>query len=186
MIAETVNQKLQFSKKRLNELENLIANNQLAADPNARHQLTQEFFFHLLGATDYLAQLVNERLLLGLKSEQVAVHKVVDELLRQKKSNNLISELQCLCADTKKNPLPQDPYSDEGLIYRAINYRNEVVHRAINPFHFVLSAGPKVAYFLLDPRNHSLGKSKRSVDVELEAMYDLVNTKCQNCLTILG
>jgi hypothetical protein len=177
--------KLQFSEKRLNELEYLIANNQLTADPNTRHQLTQEFFFHLLGATDYLAQLVNERLLLGLINEQVALYKVVEELSRQNVFNNLISELRCLCADTKKKTLPQNPYSDEGLIYRAINYRNEVVHKAINPFHFVLSAGPKTAYFWLDPRNQALGKSERSVDVELKAMYDLVNTKCQNSFMIL-
>jgi hypothetical protein len=186
LIAETVNQKLEFAKNRLTAFEALISNNELSTDPNVRPKIIQEFFFHLHGATEYLAQLVNERLSLGLNSDHLALHKIVKKLSKQGKSNSLVSELQCLCADTKRNPLPQTAYSNSGLIYRMVNYRNEVVHKAMNPFHFVLSE-PNTAYFWLDPRrNHSLGKSEEVVDVELKAMYELVKTKCQKSLTILN
>ena len=181
-----MNQKLLFAKTRLDDLDVLISINQLSADPNARQQIIQEFFFHLLGAIEYLAQLVNERLSLGLNSDEVAVHKVKNALSAESPSHLLISELQSLSANTKRDPLPEDPYSVEGLIYRAINYRNEVVHRATNPFHFVRSAGPKVAYFWIDPRDHTVGKSERSVETDLIAMYDLVYNKCQKSLEILG
>ncbi len=186
MITDTVYQKLEFAKLRLNDLKTLIANNQLAADPNARHQITQEFFFHLLGSTEYLAQLINENRELGFNSNEVAVFKIVKELKRLNPTDGVITHLQCLCADTKREPFPEDPYSDDGLIYRIINYRNEVVHRGMNPFHFKMSAGPRAAFFWLDPRNHSLGQSQYTVVEELFNMYSFVEKKCCNALAVIG
>jgi hypothetical protein len=55
MVPESVHQKLGFARARLADLEALIADNRLAADPDTRQQLTQEFFFHVVGATEYLA-----------------------------------------------------------------------------------------------------------------------------------
>ena len=94
MISDTVYQKLGFAKNRLKELEKLIANNQLASDPNARHQITQEFFFHLLGSTEYLAQLVNERRGLGIDTDEVVVYKIIRELKRQDSTDAVIPHLQ--------------------------------------------------------------------------------------------
>jgi hypothetical protein len=74
MVPESIHQKLRFARKRLGDLETLIANNQLAADPDARHQLTQEFLFHLIGAREYLVQLVNERRSLQLSPENVDIY----------------------------------------------------------------------------------------------------------------
>ena len=76
MIPESVEQRLRFAAVRLADLRALIQDNRLGADPDARHQVTQEFFFHAVGATEYLAQLVNERRSLPLGAEDVAVYKV--------------------------------------------------------------------------------------------------------------
>jgi hypothetical protein len=186
MISENVYQKLVFAQCRLNDIEALIKDNRLAADPDTRQQLTQEFFFHLVGATEYLAQFVNERRQLNFQPENVAVHKIAKKLKKLDPSDLIVAFIEGLCADTKKNCVPPDPYSDEGLIYRIINYRNEVVHRNINPFHFVMSEGPKVAYFWLDPRDHNLGLCTHTVDVDLSNMYLLVEQQCRNVLNVLA
>src|SRR5215468_2003213 len=159
MVRETVHQKLRFARARLANLEALIADNRLASDPDARQQLTQEFFFHIVGATEYLAQLVNERRSLQLRSEHVAIHRVAKELEKRNPSDLLLVPLKGLSADTRKTVLPADPYSEQGLVYRTINYRNEIVHRNTNPFHFELQAGPKIAFFWLDPRDPGRGQS---------------------------
>jgi len=185
MVPESVHQKLGFARARLADLEALIADNRLAADPDARHQLTQEFFFHVVGATEYLAQLVNERRSLQFRSEHVSVHAVAEELEKRHPSDSLLVPLKGLSANTRKTVLPADPYSEEGLIYRTINYRNEVVHRNTNPFHFVLNAGPKIAFFWLDPRDPGHGQSTCPVDVDLSNMFSVVDQPCKIVLAIL-
>jgi hypothetical protein len=179
MVTESVEQKLRFARVRLDDLRELIEQNRLAADPDARHQLTQEFFFHVVGATEYLAQLVNERRAFSLGVENVAVHKVAREIEKRDPADPLLVPLRGLSADTKRTPLPADPYSNEGLVYRTINYRNEVAHRNTNPFHFVLSAGPRVAFLWLDPRDHSQGQSARSVDTDLSSMLAVIDRGCR-------
>jgi hypothetical protein len=139
MVPESVNQKLRFAQACLADLKALIEDNRLAADPDARHQLTQEFFFHAVGATEYLAQLVNERCSLPLGAEDVAVYKVARELEKRDPSDPLLVPLSGLSADTRKTAFPADPYSEEGLVYRTINYRNEVAHRNTNPGMFYLT-----------------------------------------------
>lgn len=186
MVPESVNQKLRFARARLADLKALIESNRLAADPDARQQLTQEFFFHLVGATEYLAQLVNERRSLSLAPEDVAVYKIARELERRDPSDPVLTPLTSLSADTRRTALPADPYSEEGLIYRTINYRNEVAHRNTNPFHFVLSAGPRIAFLWLDPRDHARGQSIRPVDVDLSSMLSLIDQRCRTVLGILG
>lgn len=185
MVPESVSQKLRFARVRLADLSVLIQNNRLAADRDARHQLTQEFFFHVVGATEYLAQPVNERRALSLRAENVAVYKVAREIEKRDPADPLLAPLSGLSADTRKTPLPPDPYSNEGLVYRTANYRNEVAHRNTNPFHFVLSAGPMVAFLWLDPRDHSLGRSARSVDADLSSMVATIDRGCRTVLGLL-
>ncbi len=185
MVPETVEQKLRFARVRLADLSALIRDNRLGADPDARHQATQEFFFHAVGATEYLAQLVNERRSLSLGAEDVAVYKVAREIQKGDPADPLLAPLKGLSADTRKTPLPADPYSDKGLVYRIINYRNEVAHRSTNPFHFVLSAGPKVAFLWLDPRDHARGQSARPVDTDLSSMLAVVDRECRMVLGLL-
>jgi hypothetical protein len=186
MVPESVDQKLRFARLRLANLKALIDDNRLSKDPDARQQLTQEFFFHLVGATEYLAQLVNERRSLQLASENVAVYKVARELKKRDPSDPLLAWLKGLSADTGKTPLLANPYSGEGLVYRVINYRNEVAHRNTNPFHFVMSGGPKIAFFWLDPRDHARGHSDLPVDVDLSKMFSVVNRRCRTVLAILA
>lgn len=185
MVPESVDQKLRFARTRLDDLKGLIEDNRLAADPDARHQLTQEFFLHVVGAIEYLAQLVNERRSLCLASEDVAVYKVVNEIEKRDPSDPLVVLLKGLSADTRKTALPADPYSEEGFVYRTINYRNGVSHRNINPFHFRLSAGPKIAFLWLDPRDHALGQSTRPVDADLSSMFSVVDQRCRVVLEVL-
>jgi hypothetical protein len=181
VIPDTVCQKLEFAKTRLDDLNDLIANNQLGSNPSARHQLSQEFFFHLVGSIEYLAQLVNERRSIGFDAENVAVHEVIKRLGEQ---DAVLPLLKNLSANTRKRPFPANPYADEGLIYRVINYRNEIVHRHTNPFHFTMSSNS--AFFYLDPRNPSLGQSAYSIDTDLSSMYSFVRDKCHSILAILG
>ena len=93
-----------------------------------------------------------------------------------------IKLLESLNVRPANSDIPKDHYSEEGLIYRLYNYRHHVVHRNINPFHFKLSKGPKVAYFWLDPGDHDLGKCKFSFDADLQNMYKLVEKKCKEVL----
>lgn len=102
MISENIYQKLAFAQRRLNDLEALINNNRLATDPDMRHQLTQEFFFHLVGATEYLAQFVNERRQLNFPPQNAAIYKIVTKLKKQDPSDLIVASLEGLCADTKK------------------------------------------------------------------------------------
>lgn len=185
MVPESVYQKLRFAQTRLTDLDALIADNRLAADPDARHQLTQEFFFHVIGATEYLAQFVNERCSLRFRSEDVSVYKVAKGLEKREPSNPLLDPLKGLSADTRNSVLPADPYSEEGLIYRTINYRNEVVHRNTNPFHFELHAGPKVAFFWLDPRDKDRGQSTHPVNEDVLSMFSVIDQRCRKVLEIL-
>jgi len=185
MAPQTIKQKLRFGRLRLADLNTLIQANRLATDPDARHQVTQEFLFHAVGATEYVAQLVNERCSLSLGPEDVAVNKVAKKIESRDPANRLIAPLKGLSANTRRTPLPSDPYSSEGLIYRIINYRNEVAHRGINPFHFALSAGPMVAFLWLDPRDHSRGRSTQPADTDLSSMFGVIERECRTVLGLL-
>lgn len=69
-----VSERLDFARKRLVELQALNGGRLAGANAHERQQLIQEFFFHLLGAVDVLAQLVNEQRSLGHDSEVVTTH----------------------------------------------------------------------------------------------------------------
>ena len=67
MDAHTIRQRLSSAALRLTELLALIRGGDLggtAADD--RDRLTMEFFFHTVGAIEFLAQFINERLNLSL------------------------------------------------------------------------------------------------------------------------
>ncbi len=51
--------------------------------------------------------------------------------------------------------MPSEPYSSEGLKYRAYNYRHQVTHRGLNPFIYKDPLNPSVKVCLkIDPRNN--------------------------------
>lgn len=63
---DDVTERLDFARIRRDQLLALHGCELQHADAHERQQLIQEFFFHLLGAVDVLAQLVNERHSLGV------------------------------------------------------------------------------------------------------------------------
>jgi uncharacterized protein len=60
MNKEEIRTRIRFAEKRLQELLSLNDGNLPGANASERQQLTQEFFFHLVGATEEVAQLVNQ------------------------------------------------------------------------------------------------------------------------------
>lgn len=177
---DDVAEKLDFARRRFSDLQALIRRNALGSEHHERQQLVQEFFFHLIGAIELVAQFVNERRALGLDSENVSVRAIVDRL---PPTDQLKSALSSLYVQTRRRPVPNDPYGDDGLLFRAYNYRHQVTHRYRNPFNFRLGASPS-ASFSLDPRDSSNRSSIRSVEDDLQDMLDLVETRCLAALQL--
>src|SRR5579862_7193062 len=113
---EEVYVRLEFAARRLDELLNMNGGYLPGANQHDRLECLQEFFFHLTGALDVLAQYVNEQRNLGLDSEDVNLKKVAEAIPA---GDSLRPSLQLLCPKTTKKTLPPDPYSDEGYIFRA-------------------------------------------------------------------
>jgi hypothetical protein len=103
------------------------------ADANERQQLTQEAFFHLVGAIEVFAQLANERRNLRRLSEDVSISKLATTSWLQP-SDPLKAQATALYANTRHPAPAADPYSGDGLMWRIWNYRHQVTHRRANPF----------------------------------------------------
>ena len=176
-IAE-INQRLRFARKRLDQLLSLNGGDLLGAKDDERLQLFQEFFFHLIGSAENVAGYVNYSRNLNIPIEQISIKRVVAKI--NESSNPLKNELCSLYADTRKQNLPDDPYSDEGYNYRAWNYRNQVTHRHKNPLLFKLnvSSGERQACLILDPRKPEPDYSYKPVQDDLSQIFDLFKKKC--------
>lgn len=181
MEVETVLARLSFAKTRLGELLDLNGGNLRGAKADDRDRLTMEFFFHAVGATEFLAQLVNERCTLGLDPESVSV---LDVAANPKTPASIASTIQSLYARTRNVPLPADPYTDDALIYRIVNYRHQVNHRGRNPFLIRMGAEPPFS-LILDPRDVDRKPSEKPIQEELTRMLKLVTMRCEQVLTLL-
>jgi hypothetical protein len=189
-IDHPVHDRLYFADRRLNDLRSL--NNGDFGVPRERQPLLQEFFFHLCGAIDFLAQEVNNLRKLGLKQEEVSVSKVNQKLAGVNPKDPIISVFTRLHPATRKKPLPADPYSDEGSHFRIIIFRNFVSHIRHNPLNFRIG-GPRdpSVHLFLDPRLPHVPKdqrtpSNREAFEELALFLDLVMSKCNLVLKELG
>lgn len=182
MVPGSVVAKLTYAESRLDGLRQLIQQNALASDALGRQQLLQEFCFHAVGATEYLAQLVNKSRELHLSGIDVSVSRV---LKRLSPCDPVCKHLASLHARPNGCPFPKDPYSLNGMIYRLVNYRNEVVHRNTNPFHFVLSLGPGAAFLYLDPRKPEMGLSRDRVEIDLGNIFKVVEVGCLHIIDLL-
>jgi hypothetical protein len=180
---DEVSERLNFARKRRDDLLALNGGDLQHSDGHERQQLLQEFFFHLLGSVDVLAQLVNECHALGHDAEYVTIG-----YLQNKLSGDLLeTDLQSLYALTRGQPLPADPYSDDGYIFRAYNYRHLVTHRRKFPVLFRIGSTPPVS-FILDPRQEVGQGPNHSVepwDKELNRMFDVVNRRMTTVLAKL-
>ena len=172
-----VEERLGFAEKRANELFALNGGDLIHAESSPRQQLVQEFFFHLLGAIDVFAQFVNEQRGLGHDPQDVSIGYLHDKITPT--TDPLDRALRELYVNPKRSPLPSDPYSDDGYLYRAYNYRHHVTHRRMNPWLFRMGSVPPVS-FILDPRVHPGNGPNHSVlsyDDEMQAMLDLVDKR---------
>ena len=180
----TVRARLAFAKTRLGELLDLNGGKLGGAKADDRDRLTMEFLFHAVGATEFLAQLVNERCALGLPAWKVRVWKVAAML----KPHPAAAVLQSLYVDPA-GPFPAEPYTDDAVIYRLLNYRHQANHRGRNPFLVRVTFGgaPEPPFSLiLDPRDAVRGHSERPIQEDLTRTLTLVTTRCEKVLELLG
>jgi hypothetical protein len=178
---EDIYEKLAFAERRLRELLELNGGNLQGADASTRQQLIQEVFFHLVGATEVLAQLVNELRALGIDPEDVTIMRVSKALSL---NDPVKPKLAALTARTQGEPLPPNPYSDNSYIFRIRNYRHQVTHRRRNPFFFRAGSAPATS-LVLDPRDREQIASERSLEDEVRYMLNLVHNRCEEILALL-
>jgi hypothetical protein len=182
---EAVWERLESAEIRGAELVALNGGELGGADPKVRQRLVQEFFFHLGGAIEVMAQLAGEQRGVG-SSDTISISNIADQL----KGDPLEGPLRDLYVSLRRAPFPANPYNDEGLVWRAYNYRHQVTHRGANPFLFHLrlgdagvssasSAGQEnpSAHFLLDPLNPERGPSRETVRDDHAAMLALVRRR---------
>lgn len=180
-VPDIVDDRLFFAKQRLedlNRLEKSYGGELGTAQPRDRQQLMQEFFFHLVGAIEFLAQVINESKKLGIPIKSVTPRKAYKKLGYNDPIGKLLDKLY---PTTRNKPLPQDPYSEEGCHFRILVMRHWVCHYSHNPFAFRLGSMPPTSLFI-DPRNRSLGSWQKSALDELYHFLELVNDKCQQIL----
>ncbi len=182
---EKVNERLSFAKQRLEELEeiNKKYGDISVAKGTDTQKLIQEFFFHLVAAIDFLAQLVNDSKNLGIDIEDVTVREVCKRLPKGDKISVLLEKLH---PETREQNLPQDPYSEEGSHFRIILMRNIVCHQDMAGFSILaIVPGLIKKRLFIDPKYPNKGGSKKLVVDELNEFWDLVNDKCQKVLKLL-
>ena len=93
MNAGAVKDSLSFAHRRLCELKTLNNGDLAGAKPEDRQILIEEFFFHLVGAVEILAQMINNQRTLGLDPERVTVRTVSCRLAAADQIKSLLSQL---------------------------------------------------------------------------------------------
>lgn len=179
-----VRNRLEFAKRRLDELSRMKGGDFGIVPEEERQQPLQEFFFHLVGAIEFLAQTINDARKLGVHEEDVNPRTICEKL---PKGDTLMTTLSHLHPQTRHKPLPKDPYSEEGSHFRIMLLRNRVCHHGRNPFHFRQGSEPPCSLFL-DPRDRQEkeGSCKPATE-ELALFWQLVNDKCEHILhDVLG
>jgi hypothetical protein len=173
-----VRNRLLFAKLRLDQLSQIAGGDFGAVSETERQQPLQEFFFHLVGAIEFLAQTVNDSRKLIAGEEDVTPQEVSRKLPNSDPIKGLLRQLY---PPTRRRQLHQDPYSEDGSHFRIIAFRNRVCHHGRNPFYFRVGSNPPCSLFL-DPRNRSMGSDKPAMD-ELILFWTLVNDKCEKVLS---
>lgn len=181
MTPQEVLGRIDFAENRLRQLLALNGGDLAGANVNEKQQLIEEFFFHLAASTEMLAQLVNEKRSLGVGAEDVSARGAA---VRLNQTDPVRTRLEMLAPKTKGQPLPADPYNDEGYIFRIVNYRNQVAHRGHSPFFYRLGDAPPVCLFL-DPRTSRLGSSKKSIQDELAYMLKLIRGQSADIIKLI-
>lgn len=113
------------------------------ADAQVRLRLAQEFLFHAIGAVDAAAQIANDRR--NLNISDVTVRTLYARLEQQDPTDPALIPLGGLGFQTRGQAVPQDPYTDDALLFRAMLYRHSVVHAHVHPFVFGMALGSGAA-----------------------------------------
>jgi hypothetical protein len=208
---DDVHERLGFARERIEDLTALNGGDLLGADTHERQKLAQEVFFHLVGAIEVFAQMVNDERGLGRASEDVSIGRLGTLLAND---DPLQPPIAALYANTRSQAVPPDPYAGDGLMFRVWNYRHQVTHRERNPFHlkiglndaFTIGAPEPLpehvrqfaeredrptdrsAHFLLDPRTDPNEPdsfvSQLRVEWDLRAMYELVEERLNHAIAV--
>jgi hypothetical protein len=178
---DDVRQRFRFAGRRLEDIHHLNGGNFAGAPADDKHQLVQEFFFHLGAALELAAQLVNTELQLGLSSDKVTLARVIASVPA---THNALAHLQALYAKPRHHPMPADPYSDNGIVWRAYNYRHQVTHRSRNPFLYRSITGFG-ASFLLDPRKDAPDASVVTVHQDMRRMFEVFGQRFETLVASL-
>lgn len=182
--AESVNDCLLFSKKRLEEFKSLNNGDVSGTDPKFRQQLLREFFFHLVIAIELLTQAINIARKIYIDAEDVSVKNVILKLDPNDPVRIILDKLH---PKTRFEKIPRDPYSEEGCHFRILLYRNIIAHEMNFPFRFNLDvqSGKRTFNLLLDPRDKDTIASIKPGIEEMNYFWQLVNDKCQNIIALL-
>lgn len=184
MERQTVIEKLSYAQNRLNKILDLSRLEVFFNDFQTRQRVTHEFFFHLIGAMDYLLQFINDQLDLGLQTKKVDAGNVKKRLANQNPEHKLAPLIELFSIDLRNRSILNEPYSNTGMMFRIKNYRNRVAHRGLNPYNIVV-ANDINAYMFIDPEFPGLGNSDLSFLTDLRAMFELVSTNIHLALDIL-
>ena len=112
--------RLLFAKRRLDDLSLLAGGDFGKVQEAERLQPLQEFFFHLVGAIEFIAQTINDIKKLGLNEEYLTPRRVSLKLPEDDRIRIILSQL---CPTTRGYHLPNDPYSEDGSFFRIILLR---------------------------------------------------------------
>jgi hypothetical protein len=175
---EAIELRLRSAELRLEQLLGIQSPWTRGENAAERTRLAQEFFFHLIGAVEAIAHIINERRHL-MNTEDVTIRKVCSRL---SVGDNLLVALGGLCQQTRNQPVPADPYGEDGLIFRAYLYRHMVTHRQMARFVYRIGGEPATS-LLIDPRDSRIpvpseNFSTRFVDDELSRMLAVVRDRC--------
>lgn len=206
LTATEISARLDSAEVRLNELlsldsprrwrwfgARLSAAGLAGADGEVRLRLAQEFLFHAIGAVDAAAQIVNDRRHLNIPD--VTVRSVYARLEQQNPADPALIPLGGLGFQTRGQPVPQDPYTDDALLFRAMLYRHSVIHAHVHPFVFGMALGSSAAPTVhlridvrLGPNDPPYGPngniSERAADDELRRVLHLSRDRTTQVLAL--
>ena len=166
-----VEARLAFAEIRMLELLSLSSGDLAGASGLARDQLVQEFFFHLVGAIEFLAQYLNETLSLGIPPSRLNAQTLMGNC---KLPAVVRDDFKELCS-SRQASCPTDDSLYRELVDRIWFYRHQVTHRGRNPFTFKVSlpSGDRQATFSLEQNSVNV----KTVQEDMQEMLDYVTSR---------
>jgi len=175
--------RLYFAQKRLEDLKALRNGDIRGASGIERQQLIQEFFFHLVGAIDFLLQVVNQERGFGIPEERASAGRIIQRLPNTDPIKPLLQQLHPI---TLRETIDSPIYSEKNNHMRIMLLRHKVCHQGDNPFRLSRGSTRPACSLFIDPRETNSRYSKKHVFTELEFFLNLVRGKSEQVMQILG